>query len=237
MSVFSNKQIESAIADGHIVCTPYNPKHVGQASLDFTLGKWFYKTEKLNERTTYNPYDREDVERYFDGPYQALSHKQWCDLNGLKLFKGIPSDQPIIVLHPQERILGHTHEFIGIRPPGCAVVHSRSSMGRNGIAIAFDAGFIDPGYINRITLEIYNLNKTESIVLPVGERVGQLIFHDTGDVEGDYGLGRHGGMSGKYQTGTDLDTIIRTWTPDQMLPKSYLDERAKPKKIPELDDE
>lgn len=235
MAVFSNIQIEQAIEDGRIVCTPYNPKHVGQASLDFTLGKWYYKTETLNDRTTYNPYDREDVERYFDGPYQALSHKQWCDLNGAKLYNGIPEDQPIIVLRPQERILAHTHEFVGIRPPGCAIVHSRSSMGRNGVAVAFDAGFIDPGYINRITLEIFNLNKTESIILPVGERVGQLIFFETGEVEGNYGLGRHDGLSGKYQTGTDLDEIVRTWTPDQMLPKSYLDNREMPEPIKGLD--
>lgn len=231
MGVLSNVQIEKAVADGQIVCRPFNPEHIGQASLDVTLGSWFYKTEKLNERTIYNPFDREDVERYFDGPYRALPHKQWADLNGHKLFTGIPKDQPLILLRPQERILAHTHEFVGINPPGCAVLHSRSSMGRNGVAVAFDAGFIDPGYINRITLEVFNLNLTESIVLPVGERIGQLIFHETGEVDGNYGLGRHQGMSGKYQTGTNIDDLIRTWTPDQMLPKSYLDKRVMPEAI------
>ncbi|WP_457914740.1 hypothetical protein [Candidatus Minimicrobia naudis] len=38
------------------------------------------------------------------------------------------------------------------------------------MAVCFDAGWVDLGYINRITLEIYNLNKHESVVLPVGER-------------------------------------------------------------------
>ena len=66
------------------------------------------------------------------------------------------------------------------------------------MAVCFDAGWIDPGYINRITLEIYNLNQHESVVLPVGERVGQLIFHNTiSPVAGDYSEGRNG-MSGKY---------------------------------------
>ena len=235
MSAFSNIQIRQAINDNHIVCHPYNPKHVSQASLDVTLGYWYYTLEKINDRSTYNPFDREDVERYFDGPYKAMPHREWCDLNGRKLFRGIPENHPIIVLKPQERILAHTHEFVGIKPPGACEVRSRSSMGRNGIAVCFDAGWIDPGYINRITLEIYNLNLNESVVLPVGERIGQIIFHETGEVDGNYGAGRDKGFSGKYQSGTTLEELIQVWTPDQMLPKSYLDSRQLPEPIEGLD--
>jgi deoxycytidine triphosphate deaminase len=236
MAVFSNIQIRNAVNDGHIVCVPFDDKHVSQASLDLTLGYWYYSLDKINDRTVYNPFDREDVERYFDGPYKALPHKQWADLNGFKLFRGIPEEHPIIVLKPGERILAHTHEFVGIRPPGACEVKSRSSMGRNGISVCFDAGWVDPGYINRITLEIYNLNNDESVVLPVGERIAQLIFHETGEVEGNYGAGRDGGFSGKYQQGTDVDDLIRVWTPDQMVPKSYLDKRVLPTQVGDLDE-
>ena len=45
MSVYSNKDILAAIEDGTIVCTPFNPKNVSEASLDFTLGFNFYKQE------------------------------------------------------------------------------------------------------------------------------------------------------------------------------------------------
>lgn len=236
MAVFSNIQIRKAIKDGHIICVPFNDKHVSQASLDITLGHWYYDVEKINNRTVYNPFDSEDIERYFDGPFKALPHKEWCELHGYRLFKGIPKDHPIIVLKPGERILAHTHEFVGIVPPGACEVRSRSSMGRNGIAVCFDAGWIDPGYINRITLEIYNLNKYESVVLPVGERIGQLIFHETGEVEGNYGQGRDGGFSGKYQSGTDIDELIRVWTPDQMIPRSHLDSRVLPEVIEGIDE-
>jgi deoxycytidine triphosphate deaminase len=236
MAVFSNVQIRKAIKDGHIVCTPFDDKHVSQASLDVTLGNWYYSLEKLNDRVVYNPFDREDVERYFDGPYKALTHKQWADLNGYKLLKNIPPEHPIIVLKPGERILAHTHEFVGINPPGACEVKSRSSMGRNGVAVCFDAGWVDPGYINRITLEIYNLNKQESVVLPVGERIGQIIFHETGEVDGNYGAGRDGGFSGKYQQGTDIEELIQVWTPDQMVPKSHLDKRVIPEPIEGLDE-
>ena len=209
MGVYSNKQIRQAIADEHIVCVPYNPKHVSHASLDVTLGYYYYRTGQAKKGYVYNPFDK----------------------NGVKLLEGIPPDHPVIPLKPGERILAHTHEFFGIKPPGAYEVKSRSSWGRNGIAVCFDAGWVDPGYINRLTLEIYNLNEHETVLLPVGERIAQAIFLETGEVEGNYGEGRDDGMSGKYQIGTSLDELIATWTPDQMLPKAYKDRRTLPEGI------
>ena len=228
MTVYSNTDIKSAIKNSTIVSVPFNEAHVSEASLDFTLGHYFYKQEFEEDSRVYNPFDKSDVDRYFKGPLEAMPHQQWCDKYGYKLFENIPADHPIIVLRPGERILAHTHEFVGIRPHGgAAEVKSRSSWGRNGVAICFDAGWIDPGYINRITLEIYNLNQHESVVLPVGERVGQLIFHTTGPVEGDYSDGRNG-MSGKYQSTDSLEELIANWSPVQMLPRAYKDARKAP---------
>jgi deoxycytidine triphosphate deaminase len=226
VGVLSNSDITDAISTGHIVCHPYDQKHVSQASLDITLGYHFYRIERMQERTIYNPFDREDVERYFDGPYKAMPHGEWCKLNGFTPLKNIPLSHPVIALKPQERILAHSHEFFGILPPGACEVKSRSSWGRNGVAVCFDAGWINPGYINRLTLQIYNLNERETVVLPVGERIAQIVFHTTGPVQGSYGEGRDEGFSGKYQQGTDLETIIKTWSPDMMLPKAYKDTRT-----------
>jgi deoxycytidine triphosphate deaminase len=231
MAVYSNTQIQKAIDEQHIICHPFNPKHISHASLDVTLGYYFYRIERMNERTIYNPFDAEDVERYFDGPYKAMTHGQWCQLNGFHPVNNIPLDHPVISLKPRERILAHTHEFFGIKPPGAYEVKSRSSWGRNGVAVCFDAGWVDPGYINRLTLEIYNLNERETVLLPVGERIAQAIFLETGPVEGTYGAGRNDSFSGKYQQGSDLDTIIRTWSPDMLLPKAYRDKRSMPQKI------
>jgi deoxycytidine triphosphate deaminase len=235
MGVYSNTEIRAAIDDGTIVCVPFNEAYISEASLDFTLGHYFYKQEYQPEATgVYNPFDETDVARYFKGPLEAMPHAEWCKKYDKPLFKNIPEDHPIIVLQPGERILAHTHEFVGIRAHGGACeVKSRSSWGRNGVAVCFDAGWVDPGYINRITLEIYNLNMHESVVLPVGERVGQLIFHRTGPVEGGYAGGRDG-MSGKYQHTDDLDELIQTWKPEDMLPRAYKDSRKATPDIPGL---
>lgn len=232
--VFSNTQIRDAIDNGHIVCIPFNRKHVSQASIDVTLGRYYYRTERMQDHPVYNPFDPEDVGRYFGDALQAVPHKEWCQQNGIAPLKGIPPDHPVIPLRPGERILGHTHEFFGILPPGVCEVKARSTWGRNGIAVCFDAGWIDPGYINRLTLEIYNLNQRETVILPVGERLAQIAFHDTGDIVGSYGEGRDEGFSGKYQAGTDIATLIETWTPTLMLPKAYLDKRSTPAPIPGL---
>lgn len=231
MGAYSNTDIKLAIDSGHIICHPLNQKHISHACLDVTLGYYYYRVESSKDKPVYNPFDREDVERYFEGPHKAISHKQWCDLNGIKPLNGIPLDHPVIAIKPGERILAHTHEFFGIKPPGACEIKSRSSWGRNGVAVCFDAGWVDPGYINRLTLEIFNLNEREIILLPVGERIAQAVFHTTGPVEGNYGKGRDNNFSGKYQQGVDLNTLIATWSPDQMLPKAYRDKRSMPQKI------
>lgn len=225
MAILSNQQIRQAINDRHIICQPLVLDHIGLASLDVTLGYYYFKVEQSNDQNVYNPFNREQIEGYFDGPYKAMPQEQYCKLNGLQALADIPPHHPIIVLKPGQRILAHSHEFIGIKTPGSGEIRGRSSWGRNGVAVCFDASWIDPGYINRLTLTIMNLNQSEAIILPVGERIAKIIFSETGPVEGSYN------EKGKYQLGNDIDKIISTWTPEQLLPKSYLDKRQLPLKI------
>ncbi|NBU33215.1 deoxycytidine triphosphate deaminase [bacterium] len=224
--VYSNRQIKQAISAGHIVFHPYIEEHIAGSSVDVTLGHWYYRTERGGSSGFYNPFDEGDVNRYFDGPHQAEIHSLWAEANGRRLFAGIPADQPIIVLRPGERILAHTHEFIGIKAPGTSTMQARSTWGRNGVSVCLDAGWGDPGYINRWTMEIYNMNQHESVVLPVGERIAQIVFYHTGPVDMEYAK-----LSGKYQPGTadDLVNLINNWRPDQMLPRAYKDSRRKPR--------
>ena len=227
-AVYSNKDIREAIKGGHIVCYPLNPSNIAGSSVDVTLGDWFYRTERTGSSGFYNPFSKAEVARYFDGPHQAQIHEKWAKANGRQLFEGIPPKHPIIVLRPGERILAHTHEFIGIKAPGTSTMQARSTWGRNGVAVCLDAGWGDPGYINRWTLEIYNMNQHENVVLPVGERIAQMVFYETGPVDGEYAK-----LSGKYQPGSssNLDNLINSWRPEQMLPRAYKDDRAMPKKI------
>jgi dCTP deaminase len=226
--VYSNTQIRDAISRGHIVFHPHIDEHIAGSSIDVTLGYWYYRTERKDTNDVYNPFDESDVGRYFDGPFHGDIHDLWAQKNGRELFHGIPGDHPIIVLRPGERILAHTHEFIGIKAPGTSTMQARSTWGRNGVAVCLDAGWGDPGYINRWTMEIYNMNQHESVVLPIGERIAQLVFYHTGPVDGEYKS-----ISGKYQTSdsTDIKKLVKEWRPEQMLPRAYKDVRRKPRDI------
>ncbi len=228
MSVYSNIQIKAAIERGHIVYHPYVAEHIAGSSIDVTLGEWYYRTERPSQGGFYNPFDEDSVNQYFSTIMRAEIHREWADKHGRKLFVNISPDQPIIVLRPKERILGHTHEFIGIKAPGTSTMQARSTWGRNGVAVCLDAGWGDPGYINRWTMEIYNMNEHESVVLPVGERIAQMVFYETGPVDSEYKK-----LSGKYQTSDsqDLPAIIANWKPQQMLPRAYQDTRKMPEAI------
>ena len=220
MSVYSNIEIEKAIKDGHIIFHPYRPEHINGSSVDVTLGEYFYRTDSKSDMKVYNPFDKIAVDDYFGKPQKAITHKEWCEQTGNEPLANIPEDHLVIVLEPGERILAHTNEFIGILPPGTTSMQSRSTWGRNGVAVCFDAGWGDPGYVNRWTLEVYNLNQRHSIVLPVGERIAQIVFFHTGEVRGSYAT-----LSGKYTLGTNLDELIAGWKPEQMLPRAYKDKR------------
>ncbi|MBL8159593.1 deoxycytidine triphosphate deaminase [Candidatus Saccharibacteria bacterium] len=225
MSVFSNTELHEAIKEGHIVFHPYNAKHINGSSIDVTLGEWYFRTDRRSRHDIYNPFNEAEVNKYFSAAQRAIPHHEWCEDAGIKLLKNIPKKQLIIVLEPGERILAHTHEFIGIKAPGTSSMQSRSTWGRNGLAVCFDAGWGDPGYINRWTMEIYNLNQHHRIVLPVGERIAQVVFYHTGEVKGEYS-----NLSGKYQTTseTDIEKLVAAWEPEDMLPRAYRDKREQP---------
>lgn len=225
LGVYSDMEIHDAVLKGHIVCYPLNGNHIRGSSIDVTLGRYFYLTDKIGNQHAYNPYDPDDVLRYFGHKWlEATSHRDWSSKHKYMKFYGIEEDEEIIVLAPGERILAHTHEFIGIKPPGTSEMRARSTTGRNGIVACKDAGWGDPGFINRWTMEIQNDN-SEAVPLVVGSRIAQIIFHHTGPVQRSYG------SDGKYQSGDELEDIIANWSPEQMLPRAYDDARPDPAKV------
>lgn len=216
--VYSDLEIKQALACGHIRIFPYDQENLSGASYDVRLGEYFFTTDRIQNKPAYNPYDAEDVRRYFEYEAKAAApHQELCRKRGLELFENIPKEHPIILLNPHERILAHTYEFIGINPPGTTQMQARSTAGRNGIVVCKDAGWGDPGYKGRWTMEIQNDNN-EIMPLPVGVRIAQIVFLRSGDTELNYG------NEGKYYQTQTLEEEVRNWHPDMMLPRVYKDE-------------
>jgi dCTP deaminase len=90
--------------------------------------------------------------------------------------KHVLDDGAAYALAPGEFILTTTREAVYVPNGYAARVEGRSSWGRKGLLVHATAGFVDPGFRGTITLELKNLTQTETLRLPVGERLCQITY-------------------------------------------------------------
>ena len=85
------------------------------------------------------------------------------------------------VLHAGEFVLAETLERFRIPDRISAQFILKSSRAREGYQHLL-AGWIDPGYRGRLTLEIKNIRKYHTLPLFCGMRIGQIVFHHMSQV-------------------------------------------------------
>lgn len=78
-------------------------------------------------------------------------------------------------LAPGKFVLGTTIEVVTIPDYLVCRIEGVSSRGREGLSIHTTAGWVDPGFTGKLTLEMYNAGPTPYL-LRVGQRIGQLSF-------------------------------------------------------------
>ena len=116
--------------------------------------------------------------------------------------------------HPGEFVLATTLEQVEIPNDLVARLEGRSSIGRLGIVIHSTAGYIDPGFKGKITLEISNLGRIAVALYP-GMRICQITFEEmSSPVRQGYGE-RHGS---KYQ-GQSAATASRLFQDNEFRKK------------------
>ena len=125
---------------------------------------------------------------------------------GLTAYKKI--NEQGFSLMPNEFVLGTTVETLGLREGIAAEVTGKSSLARLGLVVHATAGFIDPGFSGKVTLEIKNFNH-KPIRLRAGMKIAQFKFFRLEEPctrpYGSAGLGSH------YQGQSDV-TASRSWT-------------------------
>jgi dCTP deaminase len=134
------------LAQTHQMIDEFNPEQLNPASYDVRLG-----SEIL-------------VEGHGFGPEET--RKRWHKIS---------IDEKVYWLSPGQFVLGVTMEYVKIPSSIEAVFQLKSSRGREGYEHAL-AGYIDPGFEGRITLELSNLNQRHNIPLVKGMLIGQLRF-------------------------------------------------------------
>ncbi len=171
--VLSDRSIKEELAAGRLVIDPLDPQDIQPASVDVHIDRQF-RVFKVSSR----PYI--DVREPMD------------DLTDEVL---IDDDRPFFI-HPGEFVLASTREVLTLPDDILAQVEGKSSLGRIGLLIHATAGFVDPGWHGRLTLELSNVAKMP-IALHYGMKIGQLSFmRMSTPVDRPYGSA---GLRSKYQ--------------------------------------
>jgi len=144
--IISDGTLKKMLANREIVCEPIDEQSIQPASIDCRLGDHFLVLE--------------------DNQMGVIS------LDEEIKYREIVSDS--IIIPPKSFLLATTQEYIKIPDNVVAFVEGRSSIGRIGLFIQ-NAGWVDPGFEGRITLELYNASSLP-IRLQAGKRMCQLVF-------------------------------------------------------------
>jgi dCTP deaminase len=150
--ILSDGTILALIADGTLLLEPIEPDQVQPASVDIRLGKTFL---------VFRNHTADSIDPF------ALPE-------GLMETVTVEGQTPF-VLHPGEFVLGTTLERVGLPHDLVSRVEGKSSLGRLGLLIHATAGFVDPGFLGQITLELSNVAPLPIKLWP-GMRIGQLSF-------------------------------------------------------------
>ena len=84
-----------------------------------------------------------------------------------------------VTLKPGERMLVSTGVAIAVPPGYVGLVHPRSGLANNhGIGIVNTPGTIDSGYRGELKICLINLDQSETVSLPAGSRIAQLVVQE-----------------------------------------------------------
>jgi len=154
--ILSDRDIKKYIEEGKIKIHPLPDFEIqlGPASLDVRLDNIFR------------------VFNHTQVPYIDPKNKSTFE-NLTEVIK-IEENKPF-VLQPGQFILASTLEEVELPDDVGARIEGRSSWGRLGIIVHSTAGYIDPGFKGKITLEMSNIGMLPVLLYP-GMRICQLSF-------------------------------------------------------------
>lgn len=215
-AILANRAILEQLHQARIVIHPFSETQLSIASYDVRLGEYYFRASSNADVLV--PYSKQSIVRTWGEPQEAAVLTS-AELSKYGLEMTSVQGQRGFLIQPGETVLAHTIEYIGAYAPFTSLMKARSSMARCGIAICKCAGYGDPGYVNRWTMEITNTMKTHPVLMLVGKRVAQIVFmNTTGPVGPSYGQDP---TRNKYQAHYIPADVIKNWTPYQMLPQCW----------------
>ncbi len=168
--ILSDRDIIEYIKSNKLIIEPFNKNFIGPCSYDVTLGDEFiiYNDEVYDLKEKLN-HERFKIKNSI--MVCPLYHK--LDEEDIQYYKKKYGVDAVI----SGGLLGTTNESIKLPNDVCAQYQGRSSFGRVFLQSHQTAGWIDAGFMGKITLEIVAYDKP--VILYKNQRIGQLIFSKT----------------------------------------------------------
>ena len=151
--LLSDRDIKAEISAGRVQMDPYDEAMIQPSSIDVRLDRWFRVFENHKYPHIDPSIEQEDLTRLLE----------------------TEGDEPFI-LHPGEFVLGSTYEVVSLPDDVAGRLEGKSSLGRLGLLIHSTAGYVDPGWVGNLTLELGNVARLPITLYP-GMKIGQISFH------------------------------------------------------------
>jgi dCTP deaminase len=181
--LLSDRDILEEMKNGNIIIEPFDPTRLQPNGYDISVGPVYYCLRR--DMDVLFPFDRELVEKVF---VRNVAETRTVEVGGRK-FRG-----RFIEIPPYGFVLASTAERVGTKNGVVASIRTRSSLARCGICIVRGAGWGDVGFDGIWTVEIVSaIDKT--FYLPVGMRIGQMVFFKTKSPPQNPYQGKYSGFS------------------------------------------
>jgi len=155
MAILTHDEILAHIKNSVIHIDPFDPKRVGPASIDFTLGNQFRVFKKHQK------------------PIELTS-----DTFNADIYSELLTVHDKICIRRHETILAVTVEKLTLPPTICGWIQGRSRFARIGLMVHITSSFIQPGVSNHQVLEIYNAGPVPITIYP-GIAICQIVLEET----------------------------------------------------------
>ena len=152
MTVLSDRTIKEELAAGRLIIEPLDEANIQPASIDLQLDRVFRIF-----RVTRRPFV--DVRQPMEDLTELVT---------------IEDEEPFII-QPGTFVLASTLESVTLPDDIVARVDGRSSLGRLGLLVHATAGYVDPGWTGKLTLELSNQSQMP-IALYYGMKISQISF-------------------------------------------------------------
>jgi dCTP deaminase len=181
--ILSDVSIQQHLDDLTLLISP-PPEIIQPASVDLHLGG------------SYTTLLGTSIDRYGPNPRGPLSLTRFL------------TDEAFLPLFPGQFVLAEIQEYIGLPSTLIGKLEGKSTLARDGLVVE-NAGYVDPGWTGKLTLELYNLGPA-TLILRRGQPICQIRFETLTTpafrLYGHRDLGSHYQGSQTVQTGYDPAT-------------------------------